>query len=87
MICRLTLAHFEIKCWSAPVLPFGLSDSLYGLEPGSSEEFSANFGALATRGERGVLIVSLDWLFRMSSNPFLRFVKGRIKESIWRGRM
>ena len=38
--------------------------------------------AMATRGERGILIVSIDSLARMSSNPFFDFVMQRIDEVI-----
>jgi hypothetical protein len=40
---------------------------------------------MATRGERGILIVSLDSLSRMSSNPFFPYVLERIEEGIGQG--
>jgi alpha-beta hydrolase superfamily lysophospholipase len=61
-------------------LPFPISDSLYGLEPDTQENFGVNLGAVAPRGERGTLIVSLDALLRMSSNPFFPYVIERIEE-------
>jgi alpha-beta hydrolase superfamily lysophospholipase len=63
-------------------VPFPLSDSLYGLEPDLSENFGVNLGAVAPRGERGALIVSLDALLRMSSNPFFPYMLERIEEGI-----
>ena len=63
-------------------LPFSLTDALYGLDPDRSEDFGINLGALAPRGERGALIVSLDTLLRMSSNPFFTYVVERIGEGI-----
>ena len=39
-------------------------------------------GAVAPRGERGTLIVSLDALLRMSSNPFFPYMIERIEEGI-----
>ena len=39
-------------------------------------------GALAARGERGALIVSLDSLLRMSSNPFFPYLIERIEEGM-----
>ena len=63
-------------------LPFPLTDSLYGLTPDLSENFGANLGALAPRGERGTLIVSLDALLRMSSNPFFSYMAERIEERL-----
>ena len=35
---------------------------------------------MATRGERGLLIVSIDSLLRMSSNPFFPYIVERIDE-------
>lgn len=63
-------------------LPFPLTDSLYGLQPDQSEDFGLNLGAIAPRGERGTLIVSLDALLRMSSNPFFPYLVGRIEEGL-----
>ena len=63
-------------------LPFPLSDPLYGLEPDTTEDYGANLGAMATRGERGTLIVSIDSLARMSSNPFFDYVMQRIEEGL-----
>jgi alpha-beta hydrolase superfamily lysophospholipase len=63
-------------------IPFPMSDPLYGMQPDSSEDFGVNLGAMASRGERGTLIVSLDSLSRMSSNPFFPYVIERIEEGI-----
>ena len=62
-------------------LPFPMNDSLYGLAP-ESTEFGINLGALAPRGERDVLIASLDSLLRVASNPFFPYVRARIEEEI-----
>jgi hypothetical protein len=37
------------------------------LYPENSEDFGINLGAMASRGERGALIISLDSLLRVSS--------------------
>ena len=63
-------------------LPFPVTDALYGLTPDKSEDFGVNLGALAPRGERGVLIVNLDSLLRVSSNPFYPYLIDRIAEGI-----
>jgi hypothetical protein len=63
-------------------IPFPLSDPLYGLQPDPSEDYGANLGAIATRGERGTLIVSIDSLARMSSNPFFDYMMQRIDQGI-----
>jgi hypothetical protein len=72
--CRVSLSHVA--------LPFPTSDSLYGLQPDPAENFGINLGAIAARGERGTLIVNLDSLLRMSSNPFFPYLIERIEESI-----
>ena len=71
---RSSLSHLAI--------PLPLSDPLYGVEPDTSEDYGANLGAMATRGERGTLIVSIDSLARMSSNPFFDYVMQRVEEGI-----
>jgi alpha-beta hydrolase superfamily lysophospholipase len=63
-------------------LPFPTSDALYGMEPDESEDFGVHLGAIAPRGERGVLIVNLDALLRVSSNPFFPYVVERIEQGI-----
>ena len=63
-------------------LPFPLSDSLYGLTPDETENFGVHLGSLAPRGERGTLIVSMDALLRMSSNPFFSYMAQRIEEHL-----
>jgi alpha-beta hydrolase superfamily lysophospholipase len=65
-------------------LPFPTSDALYGTDPDPAEHFGVNLGALALRGERGVLIVSQDFLTRMSSNPFFPYMRERIEEAMGR---
>jgi hypothetical protein len=66
-------------------LPFPLSDALYGLQPDPAEDFGIHLGILAPRGERNVLIASLDALLRVASNPFFPYMIGRIEEGIASG--
>jgi hypothetical protein len=61
-------------------LTFPMNDSLYGLEPDKPEEYGVNLGSLSTRGERGLLVVSLDSLSRMSANPFFPYLIERVAE-------
>jgi alpha-beta hydrolase superfamily lysophospholipase len=63
-------------------LPFPMNDALYGLTPDPAEDFGIRLGALAPRGERNVLIASLDALLRVASNPFFPYMIGRIEEGI-----
>ncbi|REE18375.1 alpha-beta hydrolase superfamily lysophospholipase [Paraburkholderia sp. BL27I4N3] len=70
----------DIFSLSHVAIPFPVTDSLYGTSPGTDENFNANFGTLAPRGERGTLIVTLDSMFRIASNPFFPYVAQRIDE-------
>jgi alpha-beta hydrolase superfamily lysophospholipase len=63
-------------------LPFPTSDGLYGMDPDPSEDFGVRLGALAVRGERGLLVITLDALIRASSNPFFPYLQERIEETI-----
>lgn len=63
-------------------LPFPLEDGLYGLRPDPKDDFGIQLGAVAARGERGALIVSLEFLMRMTSNPFFPYMLERIEEGI-----
>lgn len=64
-------------------LPFPMSDSLYGMQPDKTDEFfGVHLGSIAPRGERGVLILNLDTLLRVSSNPFFPYLLERIDQSI-----
>lgn len=73
----------EIFSLSHVALPFPMGDSLYGLQPDpADEDFGVHLGEIAPRGERGVLIVTLDTLVRVSSNPFFPYLLDRIDEAI-----
>jgi alpha-beta hydrolase superfamily lysophospholipase len=76
--------HYPAELYSLShiALPFPVTDSLYGLQPENPEEFGISLGAVAPRGERGALIVSLDSLLRLTSNPFFPYLVGRIEEPI-----
>jgi hypothetical protein len=63
-------------------LPFPVGDALYGAKPDQSEDFGENLVTLAPRGERNVLIASLDSLMRASSNPVFPYMTDRIGEGI-----
>ena len=72
----------EVYSLSHVAIPFPIEDSLYGMRPDLSDNYGVNLGAMALRGERGTLIVTLDSLIRMSSNPFYPYMIGRIEEGI-----
>ncbi|MBP2316759.1 alpha/beta hydrolase [Azospirillum soli] len=73
---------FDVYSLSHVALPFPTNDSLYGLQPDPTEDFGIHLGAVAARGERGALIVSMDSLLRMSSNPFFPYLIRRIEEPL-----
>jgi alpha-beta hydrolase superfamily lysophospholipase len=72
----------DIFSLSHVALPFPPDDALYGMQPGTDEDFGINLGSIASRGERGALIMSLDGLLRTSSNPFFSYMTERIEEGI-----
>ena len=72
----------EVYSLSHVAIPFPVSDALYGMNPGTDEDFGVNLGTMSTRGEVGVLILPLDSLVRMSSNPFFPYMRERIEEGI-----
>jgi alpha-beta hydrolase superfamily lysophospholipase len=72
----------DVFSLSHVAVPFPVTDSLYGIRPDPLDEFGVSLGALATRGERGILIVSIDALLRMASNPFFPFMVERIEETM-----
>lgn len=59
-------------------LPFPIDDPVYGLAPRVDEDFGLRLGALAVRGERGVLVVSQEALARLASNPFYPYLVERV---------
>ncbi|MDP3411430.1 carboxylesterase [Bosea sp. (in: a-proteobacteria)] len=72
----------DVFSLSHVALPFPLTDGLYGMTPDPADDFGIQLGSVAARGERGTLIVNLDALLRMSSNPFYPYLLGRIDERL-----
>lgn len=72
----------DIFSLSHVALPFPVSDGLYGLDPDPADDLGLRLGALAVRGERGVLTVSPEALTRLSSNPFFPYLLARIDEGL-----
>jgi len=74
----------EIFSLSHVAVPFPMDDPLYGLrpDPNGAEQFGVSLGTIAARGERGALVVSADFLFRIASNPFYPYMIERIAEGI-----
>lgn len=72
----------DIFSLSHVALPFPLSDPLYGRYPEPRNQYGISLGTFAARGERAVLVVGLDSLMRLSSNPFFPYLLKRIDENI-----
>jgi alpha-beta hydrolase superfamily lysophospholipase len=72
----------DVFSLSHVAIPFPPTDALYGMAPDGKEHYGIELGTMAGRGERGALIVSLDALLRVSSNPFFDYVTERIDEGI-----
>jgi alpha-beta hydrolase superfamily lysophospholipase len=72
----------DVFSLSHVALPFPMSDGLYGLRPDPAEDFGLNLGTIAARGEIGALVVNMNAMLRMSSNPFFSFMLERIDEAI-----
>ncbi|SHG02655.1 Lysophospholipase, alpha-beta hydrolase superfamily [Kaistia soli DSM 19436] len=68
----------DIYSLSHVAMPFPPEDGLYGNHPDPADAFGIHLGTIAAHGERSALIVSLDWLLRISWNPFFPFVRERV---------
>ncbi|SHN55221.1 alpha/beta hydrolase [Desulfovibrio litoralis] len=75
----------QIFSLSHVALPFPMNDPLYGMtpDPETKNEFGINLGTITAHGERGALVISVDSLFRISSNPFFPYLLERIEEKIF----
>jgi hypothetical protein len=65
-------------------LPFSPNDPVYGRSPDESLGTIVRLGLLSPRGERAVLVVPMDVLMRVSSNPFYSYLEKRTLEWVAR---
>lgn len=72
----------EVFSLSHVAIPFPPGDGLYGAEPDPADDFGLRLGAIALRGERGVLAVGLESLMRVTSNPFFPYLLDRATEAL-----
>jgi len=72
----------DVYSLSHIALPFPLSDGLYGLTPDPADGFGVRLGDIAARGEFGALIVNVNMLVRMSSNPFFPYLLERLEADL-----
>ncbi|MFG1299868.1 alpha/beta fold hydrolase [Xanthobacter sp. V3C-3] len=68
----------DVYSLSHVAIPFPLSDGLYGLVPDPKDAFGIRLGDIAARGEYGALVVGVEMLVRMSSNPFFPYLAERV---------
>ncbi|WP_454782454.1 alpha/beta hydrolase [Legionella sp. WA2022007384] len=71
----------DVYSLSHVAIPFPVTDSLYGISS-ETKKYGIQLGTTASRGERNVLIMSLDSILRLSSNPFFPYMIKRIEEYI-----
>jgi alpha-beta hydrolase superfamily lysophospholipase len=72
----------DVYSLSHVAVPFPLTDGLYGLTPDPNEDYGIRLGNLAAHGERNTLVVSVDFLARLASNPFYPYMQERIEAGI-----
>jgi alpha-beta hydrolase superfamily lysophospholipase len=63
-------------------LPFTIDDPVYGLQPSPTTEPALALGAFVARGESGAMVVPLDALARLRSNPFFDVMRQKIRETL-----
>jgi alpha-beta hydrolase superfamily lysophospholipase len=66
-------------------LPFPIDDPVYGLTPAEGDGPEFRLGALSARGEAGAMIVPLDTLARLRSNPFFDVLRMKVRQSLAAG--
>jgi alpha-beta hydrolase superfamily lysophospholipase len=79
----------DIFSLSHVAIPFPMDDPLYGMTPraNAEDEFGIALGAINARGERGALVINLDSMFRIASNPFFPYMLERLDENIGANRV
>ena len=65
-------------------LPFPPDDPLYGRYPPENDDV-LYLGQIPLQGERGLLKISYDWLFRLRHNPFYDLLEARTLD--WMGKI
>lgn len=71
----------DIYSLSHVAIPFPVTDALYGSQP-EDNAYGMNFGTVRMRGETSVLVVGLESLLRVTSNPFYPWMIARIEQDI-----
>ncbi|POZ18425.1 hypothetical protein C3Z09_02985 [Lelliottia aquatilis] len=72
----------DLYSLSHVAIPFPPTDDLYGIEPINPRRYGINLGNIALRGETSVLVVGMDSLMRVTSNPFYAYMLERIHQRV-----
>jgi alpha-beta hydrolase superfamily lysophospholipase len=70
----------DVYSLSHVALPFPTTDGLYGGTPDPADAMGVALGAIAVRGERGVLVIDANHFSRITWNPFFAYVLERVAE-------
>ena len=65
-------------------IPFPPDDVIYGRRPTGPVEFGINLGSVEPRGERDLLVTSIQQLMRLRHNPFFPYIEQRIVKTVRR---
>jgi alpha-beta hydrolase superfamily lysophospholipase len=68
----------EVYSLSHIAVPFAPDDPVFGLEPTRGESYGVRLGRLALQGERQALLMGVDQLARLGSNPFFPYMRREI---------
>ncbi len=74
----------EVYSLSHVALPFPATDGLYGGAPDPADAMGVALGAIAVRGERGVLVMDANHFSRITWNPFFPYLLERVRDGMAR---
>lgn len=70
----------DLYSLSHVAIPFPPDDDLYGSQPTDPQRYGINLGNVSLRGETSTLVVGMDSLMRVTSNPFYNYMVERINQ-------
>lgn len=70
----------DLYSLSHVAIPFPPNDDLYGSQPTDPQRYGINLGNVSLRGETSTLVVGMDSLMRVTSNPFYDYMVARINQ-------
>lgn len=72
----------DLYSLSHVAIPFAPTDDVYGSAPVDPQRYGINLGNIALRGETSTLVVGMDALMRVTSNPFYGYMLERINQRV-----